>query len=173
MLSSSYSSFDYIQWLLAYHMAEYLSCTPFIAITALSRTNSSKAFCLVYSLAVFVADDKIQWFVAKIWAEEQSCSSQKLKKFMIKPLRSNMVQWVASFGHMSDTDLLLSQRTSLETKPPNGSQNHTALKGMIPQPQLLALGMPFTVSLSSTGLAAFCALFSCSTFCFCLWWGFV
>lgn len=53
MLSSSYSSFDYIQRLLAYLMAEHLSCTPFIAITALSRTSSSKAFCLVYSLAVF------------------------------------------------------------------------------------------------------------------------
>lgn len=158
MLSSSYSSFDYIQRLLAYLMAEHLSCTPFIAITALSRTSSSKAFCLVYSLAVFVADDKIQWFVAKIWAEEQSCSSQKLKKFMIKPLRSNMVQWVASFGHMSDTELLLSQRTSLETKPPNGSQNHTALKGMIPQPQLLALGMPFTVSIQHRTCSLLCSV---------------
>lgn len=67
-------------------------CAPFIAIIVLFTTSSSKTFCLVYSLAVFVTDDKIQWFVAEIWAEGQSCSAQKLKKFMIKPLRSKMVQ---------------------------------------------------------------------------------
>lgn len=95
----------------------------FHSTTALSRTSSSKRFCLVYSLAVCVADDKIQWFVAEIWAEEQSWSPQKLKKFMINPWGQTWFSKLHLLGTYQilncsyPRDILINQTSKRFTKP--------------------------------------------------------